>query len=104
MSFERIRSREEARARRNTDAQSIRNWHAIARLSVNVAWKLHPKNAHPVLNFRVLINRALSASLFLFVALGFGWLFVPVVFALVSPSILLLRRPAKGIAPPAEAH
>lgn len=58
-------------------------------------WELHPKNTHPVSNFRVIKTRALSASLFLFVL---------VVFALVSPSILILRKPTKGAAPPRAVH
>ncbi len=37
-----------------------------------VYWELSPRNANPVVNFRVLKNRTLSASIFLFIALGFG--------------------------------
>ena len=37
-----------------------------------VWWELTPRNRHPIVNFRVLKNRELAASIFLFVALGFG--------------------------------
>ena len=37
-----------------------------------VWWELSPRNRHPVVNFRVLKNGELAASIFLFVALGFG--------------------------------
>jgi MFS transporter, DHA2 family, multidrug resistance protein len=33
-----------------------------------------------------------------------AWMFVLIVFALVSPSILILKRPARGLAPPGDAH
>ena len=35
-------------------------------------WQLTPRNRQPVIDFRVLKNRDLASSLFLFVALGFG--------------------------------
>lgn len=52
----------------------------IVRLSVISAvsligmfwWELSPKNKTPVVDFRVMKNRDLSAGLFLFIALGFG--------------------------------
>ncbi len=37
-----------------------------------VWWELSSRNQHPVVNFRVLHNRTLSASILLFVSLGFG--------------------------------
>src|ERR1019366_1520262 len=37
-----------------------------------VWWQLSARNDHPVINFHVLKNRDLSASIFLFVMLGFG--------------------------------
>ena len=33
-----------------------------------------------------------------------AWMFVLVAFALVSPSILILRKPGRGVAPTADAH
>ncbi len=41
-------------------------------LLVMVWWELSPRNTAPVVDFRVLKNRDLSAGLFLFIALGFG--------------------------------
>jgi DHA2 family multidrug resistance protein len=35
-------------------------------------WELSARNKHPVVDFRVLKNRELAASIFLFVSLGFG--------------------------------
>ena len=45
---------------------------AIASLVGMVWWELSPRNAHPVVNLRVLHNRTLAASIFLFVSLGYG--------------------------------
>src|SRR4051812_8961771 len=41
-------------------------------LGTLVWWQLSPRNEHPVVDFHVLKNRNLAASIFLFVALGFG--------------------------------
>src|SRR5437016_11625952 len=41
-------------------------------LSVFVWWQLTSRNKHPVVDFHVLKNRTLAASIFLFIALGFG--------------------------------
>jgi DHA2 family multidrug resistance protein len=41
-------------------------------LAALLFWELSPKNKNPVVDFRILKNKELSASLFLFVALGFG--------------------------------
>jgi DHA2 family multidrug resistance protein len=35
-------------------------------------WELSPRNEHPVVNFRILKNRDLAGSIFLFVTMGFG--------------------------------
>ncbi|MCA1595665.1 MAG: DHA2 family efflux MFS transporter permease subunit, partial [Chloroflexi bacterium] len=45
---------------------------AVVCLAAMLAWELSPRNRQPVVNFRVLKNRDLSAALFLFIALGFG--------------------------------
>lgn len=37
-----------------------------------VIWEMSPRNHQPVVDFRILKNRTLSSSIFLFVALGFG--------------------------------
>src|SRR5580698_5720023 len=41
-------------------------------LSVMLWWELSSRNKAPIVNFRVLKNRELAASIFLFIALGFG--------------------------------
>ena len=41
-------------------------------LSAMVWWELSKRNKHPVVDFHVLHNRTLSASIFLFITLGFG--------------------------------
>jgi DHA2 family multidrug resistance protein len=43
-----------------------------AALLAMLIWELSPRNEHPVVNFRVLKNRQLAGSIFLFIALGFG--------------------------------
>ena len=51
-------------------------------------WELSPRNAHPVVNFRVLKNRELAASIFLFIALGFGLYGGIFIFPLFTQTIL----------------
>ena len=41
-------------------------------LSAMLWWELSPRNKAPVVDFRVLKNRDLASSIFLFIALGFG--------------------------------
>jgi MFS transporter, DHA2 family, multidrug resistance protein len=41
-------------------------------LAVMLWWELSPRNKAPVVDFRVLKNKELSAGLFLFISLGFG--------------------------------
>lgn len=53
-----------------------------------VWWELHPRNTHPVVDFRVLRNRTLAAALFLFVALGFGLYGGVFLFPLFAQGIL----------------
>lgn len=53
-----------------------------------VWWQLSPRNKHPIIDFHVLKNRDLSASLFLFVALGFGLFGGTFLFPLFTQSIL----------------
>src|SRR5690348_5014698 len=45
---------------------------SAACLGTMLWWEMSKHNKHPVVNFRVLHNRELAASIFLFVALGFG--------------------------------
>lgn len=62
-----------------------------------VAWELSPRNTHPIVNFRVLKNRDLSASLFLFVALGFGLYGGIFLFPLFSQNILHFTPTLTGL-------
>ena len=45
---------------------------AAVALSILIWWQLSPRNRYPVIQFRVLHNRDLVASILLFVVLGFG--------------------------------
>lgn len=53
-----------------------------------VWWELTERNKHPVINFRVLHNRDLSAAIFLFVVLGFGLYGGTFLFPLFTQGIL----------------
>ena len=53
-----------------------------------VWWEMSKRNKHPVINFRVLHNRDLSASIFLFVVLGFGLYGGTFLFPLFTQGIL----------------
>lgn len=78
----------------------------ILRLSVIAAvsivgmlwWELTPRNKHPVVNFRVLKNRQLAASIFLFVALGFGLYGGTFIFPLFTQSLLHFSPTETGLA------
>ena len=62
-----------------------------------VWWELHPKNEHPVVDFRVLKNQTLAASLFLFVALGFGLYGGVFLFPLFAQGILHFTPTETGL-------
>jgi DHA2 family multidrug resistance protein len=61
-------------------------------------WELSPRNPHPVVDFRVLKNRQLSASIFLFVALGFGLYGGVFIYPLFTQDILGFTPTATGLA------
>ena len=61
-------------------------------------WELSPRNRHPVVNFRVLKNRELAASIFLFVALGFGLYGGVFIFPLFTQSLLHFTPTETGLA------
>ncbi|HEX8392042.1 MAG TPA: DHA2 family efflux MFS transporter permease subunit [Longimicrobium sp.] len=63
-----------------------------------VWWELSPRNAHPVIDFRVLKNRELAASIFLFVALGFGLYGGVFIFPLFTQSLLHFTPTETGLA------
>ncbi|HEY5085891.1 MAG TPA: DHA2 family efflux MFS transporter permease subunit [Gemmatimonadaceae bacterium] len=61
-------------------------------------WELSSRNKHPVVDFRVLKNRQLSASIFLFIALGFGLYGGTFIFPLFTQTILGLTPMDTGLA------
>jgi len=63
-----------------------------------VWWELSPRNEHPVVNFRVLRNRTLSASIFLFVSLGFGLYGGVFLFPMFAQGILHFTPTETGLA------
>jgi DHA2 family multidrug resistance protein len=60
-------------------------------------WEFSPRNKHPVIDFRVLHNRQLSASIFLFVALGFGLYGGVYLFPLFTQTILQFTPTETGL-------
>jgi len=67
-------------------------------LTTLVWWELTPRNPHPVVNFRVLKNRQLAASIFLFIALGFGLYGGIFIFPLFTQTILNFTPTETGLA------
>jgi DHA2 family multidrug resistance protein len=61
-------------------------------------WELSPRNKTPVIDFRVLKNRDLSLSIFLFIALGFGLYGGTYIFPLFTQSILGFPPTETGLA------
>jgi DHA2 family multidrug resistance protein len=61
-------------------------------------WELTPRNQHPVVNFRVLHNRDLACSIFLFVALGFALYGGTFIFPLFTQGILRFTPTETGLA------
>ena len=67
-------------------------------LAALIWWQLSPRNAAPVVNFRVLNNRTLSAALFLFVVLGFGVYGGTYLFPLLAQTVLGFTSMQTGLA------
>jgi DHA2 family multidrug resistance protein len=63
-----------------------------------VWWELSSRNKHPIVDFRVLKNRELAASIFLFVALGFGLYGGVFIFPLFTQSLLRFTPTETGLA------
>jgi DHA2 family multidrug resistance protein len=61
-------------------------------------WELSKRNEHPVIDLRVLHNRTLSASIFLFVALGFGLYGGVILFPMFAQGILRFTPTETGLA------
>jgi DHA2 family multidrug resistance protein len=67
-------------------------------LAAMVWWQLSKRNKHPVIDFRVLKNRDLSASIFLFIVLGFGLFGGTFLFPLFTQGILGFKPTDTGLA------
>jgi len=66
-------------------------------LAILMWWELSPRNTHPVVDFRILKNRALSSAIFLFVALGFGLYGGVYLFPLFAQTILNFTPTKTGL-------
>jgi DHA2 family multidrug resistance protein len=71
---------------------------SVTCLVAMVWWELSSRNDHPVVDLRVLHNRTLAASIFLFVALGFGLYGGVILFPLFSQGILHFTPTETGLA------
>jgi DHA2 family multidrug resistance protein len=78
----------------------IRGLAALAAVSLSVLlwWQLSRRNAHPVIELRVLRNRQLAASIFLFVVLGFGLFGGAFLFPLFTQTLLGFTPTETGLA------
>jgi MFS transporter, DHA2 family, multidrug resistance protein len=63
-----------------------------------VWWELSKRNKHPVIDFRVLHNRDLAASIFLFIIMGFGLFGGTFLFPLFTQGILGFKPTDTGLA------
>lgn len=71
---------------------------AAVSLATLLWWQLSPRNTHPVIDLRVLRNRDLSASIFLFVVLGFGLFGGAFLFPLFTQTLLGFTPTETGLA------
>ena len=69
-----------------------------ASLVALIFWLLSPKNEKPIVDLRVLKNRTLDASLFLFIALGFGLYGGSFLYPLLAQNILGFTPMQTGLA------
>jgi MFS transporter, DHA2 family, multidrug resistance protein len=67
-------------------------------LAVLLWWQLSKRNEHPVIQLRVLKNRDLAASIFLFVVLGFGLFGGAFLFPLFTQTLLGFTPTETGLA------
>ncbi len=88
---------------------NVRDWFAskllvdlsitsAASLTVLVWWQLSSRNKHPIIEFHVLRNRDLLASIFLFIVLGFGLYGGVIIFPLFAQTILGFSPTETGLA------
>jgi DHA2 family multidrug resistance protein len=66
-------------------------------LAILLWWQLSRRNTHPVIDFRVLHNRDLAGSIFLFVALGFGLYGGTFLFPLFTQNLLRFTPTETGL-------
>jgi DHA2 family multidrug resistance protein len=71
---------------------------SICSLAAMVWWELSPRNQHPVVDFHILKNRTLAASIFLFVSLGFGLYGGVILFPMFAQGILHFTPTETGLA------
>jgi DHA2 family multidrug resistance protein len=71
---------------------------AVVSLSAMLWWELSERNKYPVVQFRVLKNRTLAASIFLFIALGFGLYGGVFLFPMFAQGILHFTPTETGLA------
>jgi DHA2 family multidrug resistance protein len=78
----------------------IRNLSLVAGLSLITLlwWQLSKRNKHPVIQLRVLKNRDLAASIFLFIVLGFGLFGGAFLFPLFTQTLLGFTPTETGLA------
>jgi MFS transporter, DHA2 family, multidrug resistance protein len=67
-------------------------------LGLMLWWELSSRNRNPIVNFRVLKNRDLGASIFLFIALGFGLYGGVFIFPLFTQTLLHFTPTETGLA------
>ena len=71
---------------------------AVISLVTLLWWQLSRRNTHPVIQLRVLKNRELSASIFLFVVLGFGLFGGAILFPMFTQGVLGFTPTETGLA------
>lgn len=71
---------------------------AAVSLITMIWWELSSRNEHPVVDLRVLHNRTLAASIFLFIALGFGLYGGVFLFPMFAQGILHFTPTETGLA------
>jgi DHA2 family multidrug resistance protein len=81
------------------DSMAIQRLSVLAAVSLValVAWELSPRNPNPIVDFRVLKNRSLSAGLALFLVLGFGLYGGIFIFPLFTQNVLGFSPTATGL-------
>ena len=71
---------------------------SVVCIGLMIWWELSKRNEHPVVDLRVLHNRTLSASIFLFISLGFGLYGGVFLFPMFAQGILHFTPTETGLA------